>query len=109
MGIFVQMMGAGLRRRTTEGCIDRRNIPEGASHGFEPAGKKEGPDDKHFRLMGRKKGGLNTKLHVVTDAVLCPMRFLMTAGQVSDDIDVAALLSSLLAAEWLIADWLRGY
>ncbi len=31
----------------------------------------------------------------------------MTAGQVSDDTGAAALLSSLPAAEWLIAD--RGY
>ena len=31
----------------------------------------------------------------------------MTAGQVSDDTGTAALLGSLPAAEWLIAD--RGY
>ncbi len=31
----------------------------------------------------------------------------MTAGQVSDDTGAAALLGSLPAAEWLIAD--RGY
>jgi transposase len=31
----------------------------------------------------------------------------MSAGQVSDDIGAAALLRSLPAAEWLIAD--RGY
>ncbi|WP_232222637.1 IS5 family transposase [Paracoccus sphaerophysae] len=69
--------------------------------------KKGGPDDKRGRLIGRTKGGLNTKLHAVTDARGRPLRFFMTAGQVSDYTGAAALLRSLPAAEWLIAD--RGY
>ena len=36
------------------------------------------------RLIGRTKGGLNTKLHAVTDAKGCLLKFFMTAGQVSD-------------------------
>ena len=47
-------------------------------------GEKGGPDDKRVRLIGRTKGGLNTKLHAVTDAKGRPLRFFMTAGQVSD-------------------------
>jgi len=43
----------------------------------------------------------------VTDAKGRPLRFFMTAGQVSDYTGAAALLGSLPAAEWLIAD--RGY
>jgi transposase len=50
---------------------------------------------------------MNTKLHAVTDASGRPLRFFMTAGQVSDYIGAAAFLGSLPAAEWLIAD--RGY
>jgi transposase len=50
---------------------------------------------------------MNTKLHAVTDARGRPLRFFMTAGQVSDYTGAAALLGSLPAAEWLIAD--RGY
>ena len=50
---------------------------------------------------------MNTKLHAVTDAKGRPLRFFMTAGQVSDYTGAAALLGSLPAAEWLIAD--RGY
>jgi transposase len=50
---------------------------------------------------------MNTKLHAVTDARGRPLRFFMTAGQVSDYTGAAALLGSLSAAEWLIAD--RGY
>ncbi len=43
----------------------------------------------------------------MTDADGRPLRFFMTAGQVSDYTSAAALLGSLPAAEWLIAD--RGY
>ena len=58
-------------------------------------------------MIGRTKGGVNTKLHAVTDATGRPLRFFMTVGQVSDYTGAAALLGSLPAAEWLIAD--RGY
>jgi transposase len=50
---------------------------------------------------------LNTKLHAVTDAKGRPLKFFMTAGEVSDYTGAAALLGSLPAAEWMIAD--RGY
>ena len=47
---------------------------------------------------------MNTKLHAVTDAEGRPLRFFMTAGQVSDYTGAAALLDSLPKAEWLLAD-----
>lgn len=47
---------------------------------------------------------MNTKLHAVTGAEGCPIRFFMTAGQVSDHTGAAALLDSLPRAEWLYAD-----
>ncbi len=50
---------------------------------------------------------MNTKLHAVTDAKGRPLKFFMTADQVSDDTGAAALLGSLPAAEWMTAD--RGY
>ncbi|WHP68262.1 IS5 family transposase [Phaeobacter inhibens] len=59
------------------------------------------------RLIGRTKGGMNTKLHAVTDASGRPIRFFMTAGQVSDYTGARVLLRSLPAADWMIAD--RGY
>lgn len=46
-------------------------------------------------------------MHAVTDAKGRPLKFLMTAGEVSDHTGAAALLGSLPAAEWMIAD--RGY
>lgn len=50
---------------------------------------------------------MNTKLHAVTDTSGRPIRFFLTAGQVSDYTGAAALLSSLPEADWLLAD--RGY
>lgn len=56
---------------------------------------------------------MNTKLHAVTDAKGRPIRFFMSAGQVSDHTGAAALLDSLPQADWFLADpghdadWLR--
>ncbi|SFG95357.1 Transposase DDE domain-containing protein [Palleronia marisminoris] len=47
---------------------------------------------------------MNIQLHGVADAEGHPIRFLMTAGQVSDPTSAAALLHSLPKAEWLLAD-----
>ncbi len=59
------------------------------------------------RLIGRTKGGMNAKLHAVTDANGRPISFFMVAGQVSDYTGAAALLDSLPKAQWVLAD--RGY
>jgi transposase len=50
---------------------------------------------------------MNTKLHAVTDENGRPIRFFMTAGEISDYTSAAALPSSLPPAQWLLAD--RGY
>lgn len=50
---------------------------------------------------------MNTKLHAVTDTAGRPIRFVMTAGQVSDYKGAAALIDLLPKAEFLLAD--RGY
>lgn len=50
------------------------------------------------RLIVRTKGDMNTKLHAVTDADGRPIRFFMTAGQVSD-YTAAVLLGGLPKAE----------
>ncbi len=54
--------------------------------------------------IGRTKGGMNTKLHAVTDATGRPISFYMSTGQASDDTGAAALLGDLPKAEWLLAD-----
>ncbi len=50
---------------------------------------------------------MNTRLHAVTDAIGRPIRFFMTAGQVSDYTGARVLVSSLPSADWLLGD--RGY
>jgi transposase len=45
---------------------------------------------------------MNTKLHAVTDTAGRPIRFFMTAGEVSDYTGARALVSSLPAADWLL-------
>ncbi len=47
---------------------------------------------------------MNTKLHAVTDTSGRPIRFFMSAGQVSDYTGAAALLDGLPTADWLLAD-----
>lgn len=46
---------------------------------------------------------MNKKLHTVTDASGRPIRSFMTDGQVTDYSGTWALLSSLAAADWMIA------
>ncbi|WP_108885921.1 IS5 family transposase [Pseudoprimorskyibacter insulae] len=66
-------------------------------------GKKGG----RGRLIGRTKGGMNTKLHAVADMKGRPIRLFMTAGQVSDYTGAHALLDSLPEEKWMLGD--RGY
>ncbi|MEM8571543.1 MAG: IS5 family transposase [Pseudomonadota bacterium] len=59
------------------------------------------------RLIGRTKGGMNSKLHAVTDTLGRPLRMFLTAVQRSDYIGARALLSDLPEAKHMLAD--RGY
>ncbi|EEX09664.1 conserved hypothetical protein [Ruegeria lacuscaerulensis ITI-1157] len=59
------------------------------------------------RLIGRIKGGMNTKLHAIRDSRERPLNLYVTAGQVGDYIGARALLSSLPDVDWLLGD--RGY
>ena len=50
---------------------------------------------------------MNTKLHAITDTHGRPIRFFMSAGQISDYTGAAALLGNMPKAQWLLGD--RGY
>jgi transposase len=93
----------GGRGARADDSDDRRDLPEDPPHGDQPGGEKRG----RGRLIGRTKGGMNTKLHAVTDSAGRPIRLFITAGQVSDYIGARALSGSLPAVDWLIAN--RGY
>lgn len=56
-----------------------------------PAGgdRKRGACDQ---ALGRSRGGLTTKVHMLVDALGRPLRFIVTAGQVGDITQAPALL-----------------
>ncbi|HEJ4105759.1 TPA: IS5 family transposase [Pseudomonas aeruginosa] len=103
-GVFVRMMqglsGTQAERRTV--MIDATYLK--AHRTASSLRVKKGG---FGRLIGRTKGGMNTKLHAVTDANGRPISLFVTAGQVSDYTGAAALLDSLPRAQWLLGD--RGY
>ncbi len=75
---------------------------KGASDGWQSAQKGDSP-----RLIGRTKGGLNSKLHAVFDGAGRPVIFLLTEGQMSDHKGAALIYPVLPDAETLIAN--KGY
>lgn len=59
------------------------------------------------RRIGRTKGGLNSKLHAVTDGEGKPLMLVLSEGDMSDHTGAKLLYPHLPAAETLIAD--KGY
>lgn len=53
--------------------------------------------------MGRSRGGLTTKIHMVCDTLGRPLRFILTAGQRHDCLSAKALLQGF-DAEAVLAD-----
>lgn len=104
----------------------RCDLPAGTVHGDQPADEnlehlktiqwtvflKDGPkrpegppesleceDQETIRgIVSPSTDGMNTKLHAIADADVRPIRFFMTAGQVSEYTGAAALLGSLSKA-----------
>lgn len=56
--------------------------------------------------MGRSRGGLSTKIHLLVDGSGRPLRFILTPGQAADISSAPALLEGIKARA-VIAD--RGY
>ncbi len=57
--------------------------------------------------MGRSRGGLTTKIHVLVDANGLPIRLKLTEGQAHDGRSAADLVATLEAGQILLAD--RAY
>ena len=53
--------------------------------------------------IGRSRGGLTTKIHVILDALCNPLRLILTGGQVHDITQAEALLA-LIEPKALLAD-----
>ena len=60
--------------------------------------QKSGP-----QAIGASRGGLNTKIHAVCDALGNPLGFKLTAGQKSDAPELIGLIQALSGQE-LLAD-----
>jgi len=63
--------------------------------------------DSDNQAVGRSRGGLTSKLHVVVDRKGLPLRLGITAGQAHDNRLCSTLLSGLAPRTMLLAD--RGY
>jgi transposase len=59
------------------------------------AGAKKGAEDQ---ALGRSRGGLSTKIHMVVRGLGCPVRFTLTAGQKGDAPQADALIEGPAAA-----------
>ncbi|RYG28590.1 MAG: IS5 family transposase [Burkholderiales bacterium] len=66
----------------------------------QAASGKGGPKDQ---ALGRSRGGLTTKIHMLADTLGRPLRFTITAGQVGDITQAPALLQGY-AAKAVLAD-----
>ena len=78
---------------------DRLDAFEGASHGGQPFKK-----GVLSRCIGRTKGGLNSKLHLVCDGAGKPLVMMLSEGQMSDHKGARLMLDALRKAKALIAD-----
>nr|WP_156306807.1 IS5 family transposase [Novosphingobium sp. AAP1] len=62
-----------------------------------------GKGGRKNQALGRSRGGLTTKIHMLTDALGRPLRFIVTAGQVGDVTQAHALLEGQ-AGDAVLAD-----
>lgn len=78
---------------------------------------KGGPEEPLDHALGRSRGGLTTKIHLICDANGIPLRFLLSPGQASDIAHARPLLDQVRIpgksgrprkrCRWLLAD--KGY
>src|SRR5713226_4417770 len=80
----------------TNGFYSRLDERRGSGH-WRP--KKGGED----QAIGRRKGGLSTKIHTLVDALGNPLGFFLTPGQAHDLQGADALLPHM-QADTLLAD-----
>ena len=107
LGVFNKIFTELANKTSFDGSL-MLHSPQGSPHGGKPAQKGDSS-----RLIGRTKGGLNSKLHAVCDGHGRPVLLLLTEGQVSD-YKGAAILQHLLPDNSIFladggydASWLR--
>ncbi|WP_342722044.1 IS5 family transposase [Bradyrhizobium sp. B097] len=94
-------MGEGVCR-TDQGS--RQQIPDARHHsGSCPPAGRERKRGAKTQELGRSRGGLTTKIHMLCDSLGRPLRFMLTAGQRHDNLTAKALLEGF-NAEAVLAD-----
>lgn len=88
-----------------------------ATRASSSAGKKRGLEELQDHALGRSRGGLTTKIHILCDANGVPLRFLLSGGRASDIAYAQPLLDEAYIpslrgrprkrCRWLLAD--KGY
>jgi transposase len=87
--MFDQMLKRLHIRLNEQGSIDLNtwmidSTAVRATRASSGAGKKRGPEEPRDHVLGRSRGGLTTKIHMLCDANGVPLRFLLSGGQASD-------------------------
>nr|WP_273910595.1 IS5 family transposase [Pseudomonas fontis] len=87
-GTFDQMLKRLHLKLNDQGLIDLQiwmidSTAVRATRASSGAGKR-GPDEPADLALGRSRGGLTTKIHMLCDANGVPLRFLLSGGQASD-------------------------
>lgn len=98
-GAFDQVLKCFHTRLNQEGLIDLDtwmidSTAVKATRASYGAGKK-GPEEPVYHALGRSRGGLTTKIHMIFDANCIPLHFLLSPGQVSDISNAQALLDQI--------------
>lgn len=70
-----------MRSGNSQDGNDRGQLFQGASHVEQPGVERGGSNNGPARLIGQAKGGMNTKLHAVSDAEGRLILLFLTAGQ----------------------------
>jgi transposase len=122
-GTFDQLLKRLHLRLNDQGLIDLQtwmidSTAVRATRASSGVGKKRGPDESADHTLGRSRGGLTTKIHMLCDANGVPLRFLLSCGQANDIsyaqplLDVVSIPTSQRDRSckrwrWLLAD--KGY
>ncbi len=98
--MLAELVAGHGERKTTIPCraMDATYL---IAHGTETSMAEKGG---RGRLIGRTKGGINTKLMTACDGQGRPLNLFVTPGSDSDYIDARALLSSIPNVDWLLGE-----
>lgn len=85
VGTHLRRSGGGQEEPVPDDRLDHRASTPAGGHGR----KKGGSEGK---ALGRSRGGLSTKIHLLADEVGLPVAFRITAGQAAEYAQAIALL-----------------